>query len=58
MYTTEEIDHIASLAFILGAIANDRYMVGVIPQHELNAAHALCDVLEVIETFAGACHDL
>jgi hypothetical protein len=58
MYTIEEVSELLMGAFILGAVANDRWMIGVVPKNELDAAHAICDILEAIETFAGACHDL
>lgn len=56
--TDEEIGELIMGAFILGAVANDRFLIEVLPQNEFDAAHAICDILEAIETFAGACYDL
>jgi hypothetical protein len=56
--TDEEIGELIMGAFILGAVANDRFLIGVVPKNEIDAAHNVCDILETIETFAGACHDL
>jgi hypothetical protein len=58
MHTTEEVNELIMGAFILGAVANDRFLIGEVPKNEIDAAHIVCDILEAIETFAGACHDL
>jgi hypothetical protein len=58
MYTIEEVSELLMGAFILGAVANDRFLIEELPNNEFDSAHAICDILEAIETFAGACHDL